>query len=125
MGQWAGSLPLLGLFVLLNGLSQVLCILGVQTLVANADAMVISLVLTARKVLTMVLSVALFGHEMPPLQIAAAVVTFAGIFAYSQLPRAKPIMPVREGDARAKSRARPAQVASDLADAEEAPGIAT
>jgi len=88
-GAWAGAVPLLGVFVFLNGLSQVVCILGVQTLVANADAMVISLVLTGRKVLTMVLSVALFGHEMPPLQAAAAVVTFVGIFAYSQLPRAK------------------------------------
>lgn len=68
----------------LNALTQYACIRGVNLLGARTSALGVSIVLNVRKLVSLFLSLWLFGNKLPPGVIAGAAVVFgsAGIWAW-------------------------------------------
>lgn len=68
----------------LNALTQYACIRGVNLLGARTSALGVSIVLNVRKLVSLFLSIWLFGNKLPPGVIAGAAVVFgsAGIWAW-------------------------------------------
>lgn len=68
----------------LNALTQYACIRGVNLLGARTSALGVSIVLNMRKLVSLFLSIWLFGNKLPPGVVAGAVVVFgsAGLWAW-------------------------------------------
>lgn len=68
----------------LNALTQYACIRGVNLLGARTSALGVSIVLNVRKLVSLFLSIWLFGNRLPPGVVAGAAVVFgsAGIWAW-------------------------------------------
>ena len=70
----------------LNLLFQLLCIRGVYMLTTNTNTLTCSLVLTLRKLLSLLLSVSYFGNRFSPYQWMGTAMVFAGVLVYSNNP---------------------------------------
>ena len=70
----------------LNALTQYACIRGVNLLGARTSALGVSIVLNVRKLISLFLSIWIFGNTLPPGVMAGAVVVFssAGIWAWEE-----------------------------------------
>ena len=68
----------------LNALTQYACIRGVNLLGSRTSALGVSIVLNVRKLISLFLSIWIFGNQLPPGVMAGAVVVFssAGIWAW-------------------------------------------
>lgn len=68
----------------LNALTQFACIRGVNLLGARTSALGVSIVLNMRKLVSLFLSIWLFGNKLPPGVVAGAAVVFgsAGLWAW-------------------------------------------
>ncbi|KAL6720698.1 golgi uridine diphosphate-N-acetylglucosamine transporter [Lecanora helva] len=68
----------------LNALTQYICIRGVNLLGARTTALGVSIVLNVRKLISLFLSIWLFGNKLPPGVVAGAAVVFgsAGVWAW-------------------------------------------
>ncbi len=68
----------------LNSLTQYACIRGVNLLGARTSALGVSIVLNIRKLISLFLSIWLFGNKLPPGVVAGAAVVFgsAGVWAW-------------------------------------------
>jgi len=68
----------------LNALTQFACIRGVNLLGAQTSALGVSIVLNVRKLVSLFLSIWLFGNKLPPGVVAGAAVVFgsAGVWAW-------------------------------------------
>ncbi|KAL8690695.1 MAG: hypothetical protein Q9218_003922 [Villophora microphyllina] len=64
------------LFLALNALTQYLCIRGVNVLSATTTALGVSIVLNIRKLASLLLSIWIFGNDLPPGVLLAATVVF-------------------------------------------------
>jgi solute carrier family 35 (UDP-xylose/UDP-N-acetylglucosamine transporter), member B4 len=80
------QLPLL----LLNGLTQYLCIRGVNVLAAQSSSLTVTMVLSGRKCVSLILSIWLFGNRLAPGVLFGAFVVFVGGGLYA-LPAKKPV----------------------------------
>ena len=78
--------PPLLLVLLLNILFQSVCIRGVYLLTTNSNTLTCNLLLTLRKLLSLLLSVTYFGNSFSGWQWAGSVTVFAGVLVYSQNP---------------------------------------
>ena len=83
------SLPVLSvpkdiLYLALNALTQYLCIRGVNLLGARTSALGVTIVLNMRKLASLLLSIWLFGNQLPPGVLLGAMIVFgsAGIWAW-------------------------------------------
>ena len=74
--------------LLLNALTQYVCISGVNRLSAKSSSLTVSIVLNIRKLVSLVLSIWLFGNRLPPGVMIGAGLVFAGGGLYA-LPTAK------------------------------------
>jgi hypothetical protein len=88
LGSWISSVPHLFTLTLVNGLTQIVCVSGVYTMLGAGEPVSMTLVMTARKAITWGLSVVLFGHPTVWLHYIAAAVVFSGVAAYSFMPQA-------------------------------------
>ena len=79
------SPPLL-LVLLLNLLFQSVCIRGVYVLTTHSNTLTCNLLLTLRKLLSLLLSVTYFGNSFNGWQWCGSVLVFAGVVVYSQNP---------------------------------------
>lgn len=79
------SPPLL-LVLLLNLLFQSVCIRGVYLLTTHSNTLTCNLLLTLRKLLSLLLSVTYFGNSFNGWQWAGSVLVFMGVLVYSQNP---------------------------------------
>ena len=79
------SPPLL-LVLLLNLLFQSVCIRGVYLLTTHSNTLTCNLLLTLRKLLSLLLSVTYFGNSFSVWQWCGSVLVFLGVLAYSQNP---------------------------------------
>ena len=79
------SPPLL-LVLLLNLLFQSVCIRGVYLLTTHSNTLTCNLLLTLRKLLSLLLSVTYFGNSFNTWQWCGSVLVFAGVVVYSQNP---------------------------------------
>lgn len=86
-----GILPWLPLprrvaWMVLNNLTQLACIKGVFRLAANYSPLTVTIVLSVRKFLSVVISATWFGNPWTNLHSAASVLIFGGVLVYSQCP---------------------------------------
>ena len=72
------------LYLALNALTQYLCIRGVNLLGARTSALGVTIVLNMRKLASLLLSIWLFGNQLPAGVLLGAMVVFgsAGIWAW-------------------------------------------
>lgn len=82
------SIPWPVILLFLNAATQLLCIIGVNRLSAQSSSLTVSIVLNVRKLVSLVLSIWLFGNTLPTGVLAGAAVVFIGGGLYA-LP-AKP-----------------------------------
>ncbi|KAL8975107.1 MAG: hypothetical protein Q9197_000656 [Variospora fuerteventurae] len=78
------SIPKDILYLTLNALTQYLCIRGVNLLSARTTALGVTIVLNIRKLASLLLSIWLFGNQLPPGVLLGATVVFgsAGLWAW-------------------------------------------
>ena len=76
------------IMLLLNAITQYLCISGVNSLSAKSSSLTVSIVLNIRKLVSLVLSIWLFGNSLPLGVLVGAGLVFAGGGLYA-LPSAK------------------------------------
>lgn len=72
------SIPLPVVLLLLNAFTQLLCIVGVNRLSAQSSSLTVSIVLNIRKLASLLLSIWLFGNQLPTGVIVGAAVVFVG-----------------------------------------------
>lgn len=78
------AVPIKISYILLNGLTQYLCIRGVYLLSAKTSSLTVVIVLNIRKLVSLILSVYLFGNVLTFGVLAGATLVFlgGGIYAY-------------------------------------------
>lgn len=79
----AGDVPIMWLFAAVNVLSQWVCVQGVYTLLAWSDPLTSTLIMTVRKVVSLFISVRLFGNTFSPYHWFGAGLVFAASALYS------------------------------------------
>ncbi|KIW56018.1 hypothetical protein PV05_04719 [Exophiala xenobiotica] len=66
------------ILLLLNAATQLLCIVGVNRLSAQSSSLTVSIVLNMRKLASLVLSIWLFGNDLPSGVLTGAAIVFLG-----------------------------------------------
>ncbi len=69
--------------LLLNAITQILCITGVNLLSARASALTVTIVLNLRKLVSLLISLFLFGNELSSGVPVGAIVVFGGGLVYA------------------------------------------
>lgn len=85
---WVDKIPKAMVYLLLNCITQMACISGVHRLSTQTSALTVSIVLNVRKVISLLLSIYLFGNELRPGVLVGAIVVFLGGGLYG-LPEKK------------------------------------
>ncbi|KAK4974772.1 golgi uridine diphosphate-N-acetylglucosamine transporter [Elasticomyces elasticus] len=90
----SGTLPRGILFLLVNAMTQLLCISGVSVLSARASAVTVTIVLNIRKLVSFMFSTWIFGHELSGQMLLGAAMVFGSGALYGwetnwRLPRQK------------------------------------
>ncbi len=77
----------------LNSLTQLACIRGVNLLAARSSALTVTIVLNIRKLVSLFLSIWLFGNKLAPGVLVGAAVVFGSglLYAYEGQTKAKEI----------------------------------
>jgi UDP-xylose/UDP-N-acetylglucosamine transporter B4 len=84
-------------YLVLNVLTQYACIRGVNLLAAASSALTVTIVLNIRKLISLLLSIWLFGNRLAAGTLAGAVVVFAAGALYSFDSRGKSAARGRSG----------------------------
>lgn len=71
------------LYLLANGLTQYVCVRGVNNLAGNSSALTVSIVLNIRKFVSLLLSIYLFGNSLSLGTVIGTVLVFLGASLYS------------------------------------------
>ena len=79
--------PEMWIYLLLNILTQYVCVSGVHRLSANASSLTLNLVLSLRKVLSLFLSVILFNNPFTSNHVIGALLVTFGTFFYTHKPK--------------------------------------
>jgi UDP-xylose/UDP-N-acetylglucosamine transporter B4 len=90
------------ILLLLNAATQLLCIVGVNRLSAQSSSLTVSIVLNMRKLASLVLSIWLFGNDLPSGVLTGAAIVFLGGGLYA-LP-ARPARQSVERESRKKQQ---------------------
>ncbi|KAJ9499811.1 golgi uridine diphosphate-N-acetylglucosamine transporter [Exophiala xenobiotica] len=90
------------ILLLLNAATQLLCIVGVNRLSAQSSSLTVSIVLNMRKLASLVLSIWLFGNDLPSGVLTGAAIVFLGGGLYA-LP-ARPARPSVGRESRKKKQ---------------------
>ena len=75
--------PVQILFLLMNGLTQYVCIRGVNQLSAKTSSLTVGIVLNIRKLVSLLLSIWLFGNKLDPGVLVGAAIVFVGGALYA------------------------------------------
>jgi solute carrier family 35 (UDP-xylose/UDP-N-acetylglucosamine transporter), member B4 len=81
--------------LLTNGFTQYLCIRGVNLLSARSSSLTVTIVLNVRKLVSLLLSIWLFGNRLAPGVLIGAMLVFSGGGLYA-LPARKPVSHQKE-----------------------------
>jgi solute carrier family 35 (UDP-xylose/UDP-N-acetylglucosamine transporter), member B4 len=92
--QLMARAPLQLILLLLNGVTQYCCIRGVNLLSAQSSSLTVTIVLNVRKLISLMLSIWLFGNRLTPGVLFGALLVFIGGGLYAlpaqrQLPESK------------------------------------
>merc|ERR1719359_2835021 len=77
-------------WLILNNVTQLICIKGVFRLSAHYTPLTVNITLSVRKFLSVCFSIAWFGNAWTTLHSVATLAIFGGVFAYSQCPAPQP-----------------------------------
>lgn len=80
--------PTVVIYLLLNSITQMACISGVHQLSTQTSALTVSIVLNVRKIISLLLSIYLFGNKLEPGVLIGAIIVFLGGGMYG-LPEKK------------------------------------
>lgn len=83
-------------FLATNVLTQYACIRGVNLLAAASSALTVTIVLNIRKLVSLLLSIWLFGNSLNPGTLVGAVIVFGAGALYSLDSRSKKTGPAPE-----------------------------
>jgi solute carrier family 35 (UDP-xylose/UDP-N-acetylglucosamine transporter), member B4 len=81
--QYLNAIPLAIPMLLLNALTQYVCISGVNRLSTKSSSLTVSIVLNVRKLVSLLLSIWLFGNRLPPGVVLGAALVFLGGALYA------------------------------------------
>lgn len=86
------SVPSQLIFLAANVLTQYACIRGVNLLAAASSALTVTIVLNVRKLLSLLLSIWLFGNSLAPGTLVGAIVVFSagGLYSLGRQPTTPP-----------------------------------
>ncbi len=84
-------------FLLMNASTQYLCIKGVNQLSARSSSLTVGIVLNIRKLVSLLLSIWLFGNKLAPGVLIGAAIVFIGGGLYALPSTAKEAEPAPEG----------------------------
>ncbi|KAJ5689785.1 UDP-N-acetylglucosamine transporter yea4 [Penicillium macrosclerotiorum] len=73
-----GKIPIQVAYLLMNALTQYVCIRGVHLLSAKSSSLTVTVVLNIRKLVSLLLSIYLFGNHLSPGVLVGAVLVFIG-----------------------------------------------
>lgn len=73
-----GRIPIRLTYLLLNALTQYVCIRGVHLLAANSSSLTVTIVLNVRKLVSLLLSIYVFGNDLASGILVGAVFVFFG-----------------------------------------------
>ncbi|KAF9224402.1 UAA transporter [Gyrodon lividus] len=85
------SLPSMLLYLLLNTATQLFCVIGVNRLTGRVSSLSVTLILTVRKAVSLLLSVAVYGGQGNAKMWCGAALVFLGTIGYSTGSRPKGI----------------------------------
>ncbi|KAK5015966.1 golgi uridine diphosphate-N-acetylglucosamine transporter [Cryomyces antarcticus] len=105
-----GAAPAGLLYLVLNALTQLACISGVNVLSARSSAVTVTIVLNIRKLVSFLLSAALFGHRFPPAMLLGAALVFGSGALYGwetsvRIPAKRRAGEARDGDGVVREKA--------------------
>lgn len=78
-------------WLLVNNVAQTICLKGVFRASAMLSPLTLTIVLSVRKFLSVVVSIVLFSNPWTQLHSFATLLIFGGAFAYSRVPEAAPV----------------------------------
>ena len=82
-------LPSTLLYLCANTLTQLFCVVGVNRLTGRVSSLTVTLILTVRKAVSLLLSVAVYGGQANAMMWSGAALVFIGTIGYSTGTRAK------------------------------------
>jgi solute carrier family 35 (UDP-xylose/UDP-N-acetylglucosamine transporter), member B4 len=91
------QIPIQVVFLIMNGLTQYLCIRGVNQLAARSSSLTVGIVLNIRKLVSLLLSIWLFGNRLAPGVLMGAALVFVGGGLYA-IPSSRPTVEKTEGE---------------------------
>jgi len=115
------GLPVMWTYILVNVVSQYLCIKGVYNLTPIADPLTVNVTLTVRKFLSLLVSIVMFNNTFTAAHWLGAALVFAGAAAYGQMP-SPPKLPAAAGEAAAAASVRGAATSAATVAAAEGCG---
>ncbi|RDA85054.1 hypothetical protein CP533_0897 [Ophiocordyceps camponoti-saundersi (nom. inval.)] len=95
------GLPIQLAYLATNVITQFACIRGVNLLAANASALTVTIVLSVRKLVSLIVSIWLFGNTLPKGTLVGAVIVFSSGALYSMDSRSKRVKTIGRRDDRA------------------------
>lgn len=81
------GLPRLWIFLLVNDVAQYVCIRSVYKLTAECASLTVTLVLTLRKFLSLIVSILYFGNAFTPQHWLGTALVFGGTLVFADVPR--------------------------------------
>ncbi|PFH54969.1 hypothetical protein XA68_11299 [Ophiocordyceps unilateralis] len=84
------GMPVQLAYLTTNVMTQYACIRGVNLLAANASALTVTVVLSVRKLVSLIISIWLFGNKLPNGTLVGAVIVFSSGLLYSVGSGSKP-----------------------------------
>lgn len=76
--SFLAHVPIQVAYLFMNALTQFLCIRGVHLLAAKTSSLTVTIVLNIRKLVSLLLSIYLFGNQLAPGVLVGAALVFAG-----------------------------------------------
>lgn len=82
-------LPAALAYLVVNTMTQLLCVVGVNRLTGRVSSLTVTLILTVRKAVSLLLSVAVYGRQANAMMWTGAALVFVGTIGYSTGTRPK------------------------------------
>lgn len=86
---YTSTIPSIFIYLFLNTITQLLCVMGVNRLTGRVTSLTVSLILTVRKAVSLLLSVAVYGRQSNAAMWVGAALVFLGTIGYSTGSRSK------------------------------------
>lgn len=86
---YALTIPSIFIYLFLNTITQLLCVMGVNRLTGRVTSLTVTLILAVRKAVSLLLSVAVYGRQANAAMWAGAALVFLGTIGYSTGSRSK------------------------------------